>query len=72
MSNNKNKENDTTDRNRKSGSQRSTSQPWVEAYRPRTLKDVVGNEDTVQRLQAIASTGNLPNLILCGPPGTGE
>lgn len=48
------------------------TQPWVEAYRPRTLKDVVGNQDTVERLQAIASTGNLPNLILCGPPGTGK
>lgn len=46
--------------------------PWVEAYRPRTLADVLGNEETVSRLQAIAKDGNLPNLILCGPPGTGE
>lgn len=45
--------------------------PWVEAYRPRTLADVLGNEETVSRLQAIAQDGNLPNLILCGPPGTG-
>ena len=45
--------------------------PWVEAYRPRTLADVLGNEETVSRLQAIAKDGNLPNLILCGPPGTG-
>lgn len=46
--------------------------PWVEKYRPETLDDVVGNEDTVVRLQAIAKEGNLPNLILCGPPGTGK
>jgi len=46
--------------------------PWVEKYRPRTLQDVLGNEDTVLRLQAIAKDGNLPNLILCGPPGTGK
>lgn len=46
--------------------------PWVEKYRPRTLDDVVGNEETVSRLQAIARTGNLPNLILAGPPGTGK
>ena len=45
--------------------------PWVEKYRPRTLDNVVGNEETVQRLQAIAKDGNMPNLILCGPPGTG-
>jgi hypothetical protein len=46
--------------------------PWVEAYRPRTLQDVVGNVDTVLRLRAIAKDGNLPNLIVCGPPGTGK
>ena len=46
--------------------------PWVEKYRPKTLADVVGNSETVSRLQAIAQTGNLPNLILAGPPGTGK
>ena len=45
--------------------------PWVEAYRPRTLDDVLGNEETILRLRAIAKDGNMPNLILCGPPGTG-
>jgi len=47
-------------------------QPWVEKYRPRFLSDVVGNEETLVRLQAIAQDGNMPNLILCGPPGTGK
>lgn len=46
--------------------------PWVEKYRPRILSDVVGNADTIVRLQTIASAGNLPNLILAGPPGTGR
>lgn len=46
--------------------------PWVERYRPETLDDVVGNEDTLVRLRAIAKDGNMPNLILCGPPGTGK
>lgn len=46
--------------------------PWIEKYRPQTLDDVVGNEETVLRLQAIAVDGNLPNLILSGPPGTGK
>ncbi len=45
--------------------------PWVEKFRPRTLGDVLGNVETVIRLRAIAKDGNLPNLILCGPPGTG-
>lgn len=40
--------------------------PWIEKYRPQLLQDVVGNEETLVRLQAIAKDGNLPNLILCG------
>lgn len=46
--------------------------PWVEKFRPRTLDDVLGNSETVERLRAIAKEGNVPNLILCGPPGTGK
>jgi replication factor C subunit 2/4 len=46
--------------------------PFVEKYRPRVLEDVVGNEETLLRLRAIAVDGNVPNLILCGPPGTGK
>lgn len=48
------------------------SQPWIEAYRPKNLNDIVGNTDTISRLQSIAKTGNLPNLILSGPPGCGK
>jgi replication factor C subunit 2/4 len=36
------------------------------------LLDVVGNEETITRLQAIAQEGNMPNLIIAGPPGTGK
>ena len=46
--------------------------PWIEKYRPETLDQMVGNEETLVRLQAIAKDGNLPNLILAGPPGTGK
>ena len=38
--------------------------PWVEKYRPIDMKDVVGNEEAVTRLQVIAQEGNMPNLIL--------
>lgn len=50
----------------------SQSSPWIEKYRPVYLKDVVGNIETVSRLQAIAQVGNLPNIILAGPPGIGK
>lgn len=48
------------------------SLPFVEKYRPKLLKDIVGNEEAVSRLMAIAKDGNLPNIILSGPPGTGK
>eukprot|EP00891_Asterochloris_glomerata_P001125 jgi/Astpho2/1125/Aster-07674 len=46
--------------------------PWVEKYRPHLIKDIVGNEEAVARLAVIAEEGNLPNVILAGPPGTGK
>ena len=46
--------------------------PWVEKYRPQSLSDVVGNAEAVSRLAAIAQAGNLPNIILAGPPGIGK
>ncbi|KAI5665050.1 hypothetical protein M9H77_24373 [Catharanthus roseus] len=46
--------------------------PWVDKYRPTKVADIVGNEDAVARLQVIAQDGNMPNIILAGPPGTGK
>eukprot|EP00775_Hariotina_reticulata_P001336 gene1336-1679_t len=46
--------------------------PWVEKYRPQLVKDVVGNTEAVARLKVIAEEGNVPNMILAGPPGTGK
>eukprot|EP01032_Pedospumella_encystans_P009827 gene9827-11539_t len=46
--------------------------PWVEKHRPEFLHEIVGNSEAVSRLQAIAAVGNLPNIILAGPPGIGK
>ncbi|CAI2350912.1 unnamed protein product [Caenorhabditis sp. 36 PRJEB53466] len=46
--------------------------PWVEKYRPAILSDIVGNENIVDRLKTIAKEGNVPNIILSGPPGCGK
>lgn len=32
----------------------------------------MGNEEILIRLRAIASSGNMPHLLLCGPPGVGK
>ncbi|KAJ9588191.1 hypothetical protein L9F63_018455 [Diploptera punctata] len=37
--------------------------PWVEKFRPRTVNDVVEQNDVVE---------TLPNLLFYGPPGTGK
>ena len=46
--------------------------PWVEKYRPHVLKDIVGNEETIDRLKQIAIDGNMPNMIISGLPGIGK
>ena len=45
---------------------------WLEKYRPRSLEDVVGQEEIVERLKAYVKSGNLPHLLFAGPPGTGK
>ena len=49
-----------------------TGGPRVEKYRPVLLDDVVGNEETVERLKIIARAGNMPHLIISGMPGIGK
>ncbi|CAK9437657.1 uncharacterized protein LODBEIA_P20350 [Lodderomyces beijingensis] len=46
--------------------------PWVEKYRPRVLDDIVGNQETIERLKIIAKDGNLPHMIISGLPGIGK
>jgi len=45
---------------------------WVEKYRPKTLAEVVGQDDIVERLQSYAKAENLPHLLFAGPAGTGK
>ena len=45
---------------------------WIEKYRPRSLKEIVGQKDIVDRLQSYVATKNLPHLMFAGPAGTGK
>lgn len=56
----------------KASAQMAYELPWVEKYRPLKLDDVVGNDDVINRLRVVARNGNMPNLLLAGPPGCGK
>lgn len=45
---------------------------WVEKYRPRTLDEVVGQDEIVRRLKGYVEKKNIPHLLFSGPPGTGK
>jgi len=46
--------------------------PWVEKYRPKTLSEVIGQKDIIERLQAYVNTKAVPHLLFAGKPGTGK
>ena len=45
---------------------------WVEKYRPKTLDEVVGQDEIVERLKAYVKHKNVPHLMFAGPAGTGK
>lgn len=45
---------------------------WVEKYRPRTLDEVVGQDEVIRRLKSYVQRKNIPHLLFAGPPGTGK
>ena len=45
---------------------------WIEKYRPKSLKEVVGQKEITDRLQSYVRSNNLPHLMFAGSPGTGK
>jgi replication factor C small subunit len=45
---------------------------WVDKYRPKTFDEVVGQEEAVRKLKAMATSGNVQHLLFSGPPGVGK
>ena len=45
---------------------------WTEKYRPRTLDEMVDQEEIVARLKSFVEARNVPHCLFAGPPGTGK
>jgi replication factor C small subunit len=45
---------------------------WIQKYRPRSFREIVGQSFVKEQLQRIIVSKNLPNLLFSGPAGTGK
>jgi DNA polymerase III delta prime subunit len=48
------------------------NQVWEHKYRPKTIDDTVLPATVKKMLKEQLESGNLPNYLFCGPPGTGK
>jgi len=46
--------------------------PWIEKYRPKTIDEIIGQDETKTRLKGFVESKSLPHLLFAGPPGTGK
>ena len=45
---------------------------WVEKYRPKTIQDAILPEDMKKMFLEFVEQGDIPNMLLAGPPGCGK
>mgnify|MGYP003148915552 CR=1 FL=1 len=45
---------------------------WVEKYRPKTIEDCILPESIKKTFRDFLKTGEIPNMLLAGPPGVGK
>jgi len=45
---------------------------WVEKYRPQTIEECILPESTKKTFQSFLDKGEIPNMLLAGPPGIGK
>jgi len=45
---------------------------WVEKYRPQTIEDCILPESIKKTFKDFLNTGEIPNMLLAGPPGVGK
>ena len=45
---------------------------WVEKYRPKTIEDCILPDNIKKTFQDFLNKGEIPNMLLAGPPGVGK
>ena len=45
---------------------------WVEKYRPKTIEECILPDNTKKTFQSFLDRGEIPNMLLAGPPGIGK
>ena len=45
---------------------------WVEKYRPKTIQECILPKETKKTFQDFLNRGEIPNMLLAGPPGIGK
>lgn len=45
---------------------------WTEKYRPKTLREIIDQEEIVSRLREFITRATMPHCLFAGPPGTGK
>ena len=45
---------------------------WAQKYRPKTVEETILPPELKQTFQEFVDSGNIPNMILCGPAGVGK
>ena len=45
---------------------------WIEKYRPKELKDIIGNQTIIKTLKGYVKAKEMPHLLFYGKPGCGK
>ena len=45
---------------------------WTEKYRPSKFSELVGQDNTAKRVEALTNSMNIPHMLFAGPAGTGK
>ena len=45
---------------------------WVEKYRPVDMQTYIGNDSIKEKIGRFIANGDIPHILLSGPPGTGK